>query len=447
MKSYGTEIFGAEEREIVQEALQMAREAGAENARINLEKDVENSATVINNEVDKLLSSSGRTLFIQLYIDGRYGSSSTNMLQKDALRDFIRKSAEAARMLSKDECRTLPDPSICFRGEMVDLKQYDPTIEALTTAERIERAMQCSEEVWGKHPKLLSIEAEWGDDVEYNYTADTQGFEGETLQSSHTISANVSIKGRGDEKPESWWYESGICRSAANVCGCSSKALQRGQNALNPKRIRSGKYNVILENTISSKFVSPLLKALNGAYLQQESSFLKDTLGKRIFGENFTLFDRPHLVGMSGSRLFDADGVATVERTIIDRGVVNTYFINTYYANKMHCPVTVDRPSVLQFGFDNPLSIEAMMRKLGSGILITDFNGGNSNDSTGDFSYGIRGFWFDQGSIVHPIREMNVTGNLIELWRSLVAVGDDPRLSSRWALPSLCFEGVNLSGL
>jgi len=435
------------EKEIVQAALQMAREAGATHARINLERDIENSATVINNEVDKLLSSSGSTLFLQLFIDGRYGSSSTNMLQKDALRDFIRKSVEAARMLSKDECRTLPDPAICFSGETVDLKQYDPSIESLTTGERIERALQCTREIWGKHPKLLSVEAEWGDDVEYNYTADTQGFEGETLQSSHTISANVSIKGRGDEKPESWWYESGICREAANVEGCSTKALQRGLNALNPKRIRSGRYNVILENTVSSKFVSPLLKALNGAYLQQESSFLKESLGKRIFAENFTLFDRPHLVGMSGSRLFDADGVATQDRTIIDAGVVNTYFINTYFANKMHCPVTVDRPSVLQFGFDGKLSVDQMIASLGQGVLITDFNGGNCNDSTGDFSYGIRGFWFDRGEIVHPIREMNITGNMITLWRGLVAVGDDPRLSSRWALPSLCFEGVNLSGL
>lgn len=435
------------EKQIVLDALQMAREAGASHARINLEKDVENSATVINNEVDKLLSSSGKTLFIQLFIDGRYGSSSTNMLQKDALREFIRKSAEAARMLSRDECRTLPDPSICFHGKAVDLKQYDPSIESLTVGERIQRAMQCSAEVWGKNPKLLSVEAEWGDDVEYNYTADTQGFEGETLQSSHTISANLSIKGRGDEKPESWWYESGICREAANVDGCSSKALQRGLDALNPRRIKSGKYNVILENTISSKFVSPVLKALNGAYLQQEISWLKDTLGKRILGDNVTLYDRPHMVGMSGSRLFDSDGVATKDRTIIDGGVVNSYFINTYYSNKMHCPVTADRPSVLQFGFDEPLSVDQMMRKVGRGVLVTDFNGGNSNDSTGDFSYGIRGFLFDNGAIVHPIREMNVTGNMIALWRSLIAVGNDPRLSSRWALPSLCFESMNLSGL
>ena len=252
-----------QEKQIVFDALQMAREAGASQARINLEKDVENSVTVINNQVDKLLSSSGSTMFIQLYIDGCYGSSSTNMLQKDALRSFIRRSTEAAKLISPDECRTLPDPAICFHGTAADLRQYDASIETLTVEERTARAMQCSVEVWGRHPKLLSVEAEWGDDVEYNFTADTQGFEGETLQSSHTISANLSLKGRGDEKPESWWYESGIRREAANVAGCSSKALQRGLDALNPKKIKSGKYNVVLENTVSSKFVSPLLKALN----------------------------------------------------------------------------------------------------------------------------------------------------------------------------------------
>ena len=118
----------------------------------------------------------------------------------------------------------------------------------------------------------------------------------------------------------------------------------------------------------------------------------------------------------------------------------------------MNVPATIDGPSVLRFGRigNNPekvLNLPALLEQTRQGILITDFNGGNCNPSTGDFSYGIRGFRFDQGGIVHPVREMNITGNMLELWNHLTAVGDDPRTSSRWTVPSLAFEGVNFSGL
>ena len=161
---------------------------------------------------------------------------------------------------------------------------------------------------------------------------------------------------------------------------------------------------------------------------------------------------RPHTPGLPGSRYFDDEGVATCERDIIREGVVGNYFISTYYSRKKGIPATISGPSVLKFEGPsvirkNELSLPALMEKAGRGILITDFNGGNYNRATGDFSYGVRGFLFEEGRKVHPIREMNVTGNIISLWNNLIAVGDDGRASSKWMIPSLAFEGVDFSGL
>ena len=437
---------------IVEKALQMAREAGAEQARIALERSVENSATVLDGKLDKMLSSSGSTLFIQLYLEGRYGSFSTNRLEEAPLRDFIRNAAASTRLITPDPCRRLPDPALCYHGPAIDLQQYDPAIETLTPESRRDRALISCEEILGAHRRLLSVETEWGDTIDYSYTADSQGFAGETLQSTHTINANVSIRGRGDERPEAWWYRSGIRLDEAPCEGCGRKALQRALDQLNPRKLRSGRYDIVIDNTVSSKVVSPLIRALRGGSLQQRSSFLMDRLGDKVFGENFTLIDDPFLPGLSGSRLFDNDGLATARREIISRGVLNHYFIPAYYALKMNVPATIDGPSVLRFGRigNNPekvLNLPALLEQTGQGILITDFNGGNCNPSTGDFSYGIRGFRFEKGGIVHPVREMNITGNMLELWNHLTAVGDDPRTSSRWTVPSLAFEGVNFSGL
>ena len=438
-----------EARKTVDTAMEMVRGCGVKDARIALERATENSATVINGKVDKLLSNTGSTLFIQMYLDGRYGSFSTNMLKGDELRKFIGAAAEATRLIAPDGCRRLPDPAICFHGEKTDLRQYDGSIKDLTMADRIDRAMAASDEIWGTDRKLLSVETEWGDDVEYSYMADTQGFCGETLTSNHTISTNVSIKGRGDEKPESWWYESGIFREDAKVEGCSSKALKRALDQLGPKKIKSGRYNVIIDSTLSSKIVSPVIKALSGGYLQQGNSFLGDSLGKRIFRENLTLMDKPFTPGLSGSRFYDDDGVATKERFIIRDGVIENWFISAYYGLKMNIPVTISGPSVLELKHKqkNNVNLRALLKEVANGILITDFNGGNCNSATGDFSYGIRGFLFENGETVHPIREMNFTGNMIGLWNNLICSGDDRRHCSRWDLPSLAFEGADISGI
>ena len=437
---------------IVETALQMAAEAGATQARIALERSIENSATVLDNQLDKMLSSSGSTLFIQLYIDGCYGSFSTNRLDPDALRAFIRNAAASSRLMTRDDCRRLPDPVLCYHGPAVDLQQYDPAVETLTPELRRERAMVASAEIYGQHPRLLSVETEWGDTVDYSYTADSQGFRGETLQTTHTINATVSIRGRGDEKPEAWWYESGIRLDEAPCEGCGKKALQRALDQLHPRKLRSGRYNIVIDNMVSSKVVAPIIRAISGGSLQQRNSFLLDALGKKIFSERLTLIDDPFLPGLSGSRLFDNDGIATARREIISQGVLNHYFIPDYYAAKMGVPVTIDGPSVLRFArcgenTEKVLNLTALLQEAGKGILITDFNGGNCNSATGDFSYGIRGFLFENGAVVHPVREMNITGNMLDLWQHLIAAGDDPRNSSRWTIPSLAFEGVNFSGL
>lgn len=431
------------DKDTVQLALQMAREEGVRQARIGMDVDIENSVTVINGRIDKIFSSRGRTMYIQLYTDGRYGNFSTNMLQSDSLRSFIRTAAEATRLIEPDPCRRLPDAALCFKGPAPDLRQYDPSIENLTQKERIGFAMESSREILGRDPRLLSAETEWGDEITWSYTADSQGFEGDSLISNHTLNAMVSLRGRGNEKPESWWYESGIRRDQAPVPGCSTKALQRGIEALHPHKLPSGRYNIVVESTVASKLVTPIIKALSGSFLQQRCSFLNGSEGKRVFGTTVSFRDCPHIPGLCGSRMFDADGLATAERDIIREGRIESRFISSYYALKMGIAPTVDWPSVIRFASPHTGDLIGLA---GTGVLVTDFNGGDCNIATGDFSFGIRGFYFENGSKVHPIREMNLTGNVVNLWNGFIAAGDDPRICSRLAIPSLAFEGASISG-
>ena len=165
-----------------------------------------------------------------------------------------------------------------------------------------------------------------------------------------------------------------------------------------------------------------------------------------VLTRKLTLKDEPHRIKTAGARYFDYEGVATRPMTIFDKGELKTYFIDTYRANKMNIAPTISSASVLTMEMSDK-NLEALIADMNKGILITGFNGGNCNSTSGDFSYGVEGFLIENGKLTQPISEMNVTGNMIKLWNQLVEVGNDPRLSSSWKIPSLCFEGIDFSGL
>lgn len=440
------------EKGTVAKALEMALESGAAQARATLTEDIENSVVALNGEVDRLFGSSGEVLSIQIYTEGRYGSYSTNCLQDDDLRKFIDGAVRTTRLLEADPCHGLPDKELYFTGEPVDLDKRDPLIGHITQRQRMETAVAACREAMGVDDRMLSIETEYGDMDEHTLMADTQGFIGETTLSHFTISAQCSVRGRGDEKPESYWFDSALKRSDLKAEGCGATALSRAIESLDKRKVRSGRYNMVIEPQVASKVLSPIISALNGANLQQGNSFLVGKKGAKVFGDGLTLVDRPLTRGAYGARCFDIDGIATRERYIIRNGVVGDGFITSYYARKMGVPVTVDGPSVLMFEKESvcqkkSLTLEDIMKSADKGILVTDFNGGNCNQVTGDFSYGIQGFLFEKGEKVHPIGEMNITGNIISLWNGIIAIGDDPWKALRWQMPTLAFEGVDFNGI
>jgi PmbA protein len=215
---------------------------------------------------------------------------------------------------------------------------------------------------------------------------------------------------------------------------------------LSPKTVPSGKYTLILDTECASKVVTPLLSALGGYSLQQKNSFLTDSLGKQLFPQGLTILDAPRTPGDTGCRLFDSEGVATREMPIIENGVVKTYFLNTYISGKMEMEPTVEdatRVKVLPLG--GCKTQQDVLNQVKDGILVTGFNGGNSNPATGNFSYGIEGFVIKDGKRVHPVREMLITGDFLTLWSHLAAAAQDARPCLSKLVPTLAFTDVDFS--
>ncbi len=441
------------EVDAAQSALEMVMAQGAQACRVTMNFGIQNSFSTLDGNLENLQNANDRNLYIQIISENRYGAYSTNRLNKDELQKFIADAVKTNSYLTPDGCRTLPPKETCWFGTEDNLNQYDPYILEMNPERKKEIAFEVMEEIYGKDRKIVSVNTEYGDMLEYQYMIDSQGFEGDNLQSNFTVSAECSVKGRGHARSEGWWYESALHFKDFSWNGCGKTALERAVGKLNPKEMESGTFNMIVDNTCSSRLISPIFQALNGSNIQQRNSFLMDKQGEKVFSDKFTLLDNPHWIGMGGSRYFDGDGIATKPMDIIRNGVVETYFINTYSANKMGIAPTVESASVPHFSLEEfpedmrNLNHMDMAKLMGKGIMVTGFNGGNCNGLTGDFSYGIEGFYFEGGEILFPVREMNISGNIISLWRNLAMVGNDARKCSRWLIPSLAFENVEFTGI
>ncbi|HOI78687.1 MAG TPA: TldD/PmbA family protein [Petrimonas sp.] len=439
-------MISKENKKLAQWAMDCALKNGCQEAKVSLYSGSNTSFELRDAQMDKLQQASESRMSLFLYVDGRYGTYSTNRLDKKELESFIRNGVESTRYLAEDEARVLPDASRYYKGGKPDLQLLDPQFSAVNPDNKVALAQAIAEEALGKDPRIISVESSYGDGDGFSYQITSNGFEGETQQSWYSLSASVAVKGEGEARPSSYWYESSLYLDKLVKEGVGQKALERTLQKIGQKKTKSGRYTMVVDPMNSGQLLRPMLSAIFGSALQQKNSFLLDKLGQKVGSDKFTLLDEPHLIGASGARYFDSEGVATERRSVFDKGVLKTYYIDTYNAKKMDVDPTVANPSILVMQLGNK-DLNGLISDVAHGILVTGFNGGNSNSSTGDFSYGIEGFLIEKGKLTLPLSEMNVTGNMITLWNSLAETGNDPRLNSSWRIPSLVFEGVDFSGL
>lgn len=436
---------------LVQDAIGYALEAGARKVRVTLNRSVENLVATLNGEIDKVTHCEDRSLSFAIFADGRYGSFSTDKLDTRSLKTFLEKAVGIVKMMAPDECRNLPSPERCCTSATTgnELDLTDTTFEDISPEMRRRIALDAA--IFGKVGeegfKLISEEGEYSDSRYQTVIMDSQGLKCLHTEDNFDYGVEVTIEADGD-KYSGWWWNSSSRLLGLNAAECGREAVRRAAFQIGSSPIKSVRTNMVIDSDVASKVVSPILNALNAYSIQQNNSFLNDSLGKAIFGEGLTIIDLPHIPGQTCSKLFDSEGVATYEAPIIEKGVVRQYFVNSYMSAKLGIAPTVEdatRPKVMPWP-EKGLTRQDILARCSEGILVTEFNGGNSNSSTGDFSYGVEGFEFRNGRIVRPVSGMLVTGNFITLWNRLIAAGDDARPCMSKLIPTLAFADVDFSG-
>lgn len=431
-------------KDLAKWVMQYALEHGAQACRVSFDAGSGSEFEYRNKQLDKLQQAAENKLGVALFVRNRYGNYSTNRMDKDELKQFIKKGIETTGCLAEDPFRRLPDPSRCYKGGGGDLLLADARFDDIKADDKLALAKAAVEEACDADARIISVTAGFCDGESRHFMADSNGFEGAIQTTFYNLSASVSLKDNGDARPEAYWYDAALQWNELQKTGVGKKAFERALQKLGQRKVKPGKYAVLVDNMNVGRLLSPLMSAMYGNNLQQKNSFLLNKLNEKIVSEKLTLTDEPHIPHAFGARWFDHEGVATAKRAVIEKGILKTFFIDTYIAEKMRIEPTVGSPSVLTFD-GGTKNFDQLAASLKRGIWITGFNGGNSNSTTADFSFGIEGFLIENGEITTPVSEMNITGNLLTLWNNIAEVGNDPYLKSPWRTPAVLFDDVMMS--
>ncbi len=418
---------------------------GADQISVSLYENRSTNIEIRDQKIDTLKESNQNGLSIDLYVDKKYSSHSTNRLKKEELLRFVEEAIASTRFLAEDEYRSLPDPDLYYKGGGPDLNVFDPSVDTLDAKKKIDLVTQALNEAYKKDERIISVISNYFDSIQNGIRVTSNGFRGDSKGTNMGMYVSVSVKS-DTGRPSDYWFENSVFFDRLKTTGIGQKALERTLQKIDPKKIASGKYKVIIENRTAGRIANPLYDALTGSSIYQKQSFLIGKQNKQVTSPILTINDDPLIPSAPGSRLFDNEGLAAVKRPVIENGVLRNYYIDNYYGRKLDMRPTSGSLSNVVFS-SGERNAEEMIRSLKKGVFITGFIGGNCNGSTGDFSYGFEGFLIEDGQIVHPVNEMNISGNMNQFWFNLVELGSDLQENSTLRIPSLMFDDIDLSGI
>jgi PmbA protein len=428
-------------------AVEQVKEAGADGCKATVNRVRSVEVSYRERKPETIKEATSQSLSLDLYADGRYSSQNTSDLRRDAVRDFIGGAVATTKLLAKDPYRSLPDRKYYEGRSKLDLRVNDPSYAQWSLEQRHE-AVKAVEDacIQAGGTRVISVTASTQDEYRESAVMSSNGLEGFQDSTQYWIIAEMTARDEGDRRPTGYYYVGSRERSSLpDLSGVGRTAASRTLAMLGGRKLKTETLPIIIENQNVPRVLYGLLDALFASNVQQKRSFLADRKGQKIGSEIFTLVDDPLLIGGLGSTSYDGDGFATRKRALIQSGVLGGFFVDWYYSRKLDWDPTTGGPTNLLIPAGKR-SVPEIMKDLGRGVYITEFIGGNSNSTSGDFSVGIGGMLFDNGKPSQPVAEMNIADNHLKFWEKLAEAANDPWMHGSWRTPSLVFRDVVVSG-
>ncbi len=432
-------------RQIAQDLIQYAMKQGASACAAEVSEGIGQAVTVRQDEVETIEYNRDKGLGISVFIGKQRGSASTSDFSPQAIRDSVDAALNIARFTASDACAGLPQQEM-LATEFPDLDLYHPWLLDVDSA--IELARRCEQSAFATDKRINNSEGASVNVHESNFIyANSLGFAGGFPTTRHSISCSV-IAGKGGAMQRDYWYSE--ARDAADMLSAEAVGritAERTVRRLKARKLATMQVPVLFEAPIAAGLIGSFVNAVSGSSLYRKSSFLLDQLGQPVFSANIHIEDVPDIRKGLASGAFDGEGVKTQHRTIVENGVLQGYFLATYSACKLGMRSTgnaggthnlIVKPGELDF--------KGLLKKMNRGLLVTELLGSGVNAVTGDYSRGAAGFWVEHGEIQYPVEEITIAGNLKDMYKHILEVGNDVLVSGAHQCGSILIENMMVAG-
>ncbi|OCG07738.1 metalloprotease PmbA [Gilliamella sp. wkB178] len=430
---------------IVANAIEEAKRR-VDSVQVSINQSTGISVSTRLEETENVEFNSDGALAITVYQNQRKGSASTNDLSPSAISQTIDMAINIMQYTSPDPYSGLGDASL-MAFNPPDLDLFYPS--DLNVDEAIEQAKQ-AEQIALAQPKISSSDggyfsSRYGIYVYGNSLGMLQGY----CASSHSLSCSVIAEQNGQMERNYAYTSSRDISQLSSPTWVGQQAAERTIAQLGARQIATMQVPVLFCADVAVGLMGHLISAISGGSIYRKSSFLLDSVGQPIFPSWLTIYEDPHILKGVGSSPFDSEGTQTIKRNIVEQGVLQTYLLGNYSARKLGLTTTGHAGGIYNWlvstGQINA-DFDTMLKKLHKGLVITSLMGQGVNTVTGDYSRGATGFWVENGQIQYPVNEITVAGNLKDMYKNIVAIGNDVDTRGNIQCGSILIENMSIAG-
>ena len=428
---------------LVEEILAEAAKQGADAAEVSANLDSGLTVGVRKGELETLEFNQDRGFGITLYLGTRKGSASTT--DASAIADTVAAARRIATYTEEDPCAGVAEAEL-MPASLPDLDLFHPW--DVSPEEATAMALACEAAGLAVDERLTNSDgAQVSSQQSVRVYGNSHGFVGAYSGTRQALSC-VLIGDDEQGMQRDYWYT--IARDAADLDSAEAvgrQAAERTVARLSPRKAPTGNYPVLFAPNMASGLIGHLLGALSGGAQYRKASFLLDAVGEAVLPQWLSLVEHPHRTKALGSASFDGDGVATREQAFISNGVAEQYVLSTYSARKLGLQTSGNAGGVHNLELVGPQQpVNDLLQEMGEGLLVTELMGQGVNGVTGDYSRGAAGFWVENGKIKYPVAEVTVAGNLRDVYKNIVALGDDVDTRNNILAPSMLIREMMLAG-
>ena len=434
-------------QDLVALAIEEGRRLGASESEVGVSVDTGLSVTARLGEVETLEYQRDRGMGITVYRGKRKGTASTADLRPQAIRETVAKAFSIAGFTADDECAGLPDrEDLATAADIPDLQLSHPWGIEPDAARDL--AVACEAAALTADKRIGNSEgATLSSHQGLRVFGNSLGFIGGFPSSIHSLSCVVVAQANGEMQRDYWYSSVRDWRELEDGESIGKTAAARALRRLSAKKLPTITAPVLFVPELARGLMGHFLGAIRGGSQYRRASFLLDSAGQQIFPSWLQISERPHILKALASSPFDSEGVITRDRELIKDGVLTGYVLSTYSARKLGLRTTGNAGGVhnliVSHGPDN---FDALLKKMHRGLMVTELMGQGINGVTGDYSRGAAGFWVENGEIQYPVNEITIAGNLKEMYREIVAVGNDVDARGGIRTGSVLLEKMTIAG-